>query len=103
IGTSMGGSYSGAHDAVTRSARNAGVVVVASAGNNDSYVYCPACYDSAIAVAGLTSSLARGSYSNRGPEVDYAAPGSSISAAVGSSGFASKSGTSMAQPHVTGI
>lgn len=103
VGTSMGGTYSGGHDAVTRAARNAGTLLIGAAGNNDSYVYCPACYDSAIAVAGLTSSLARGSYSNRGPEVDYAAPGSSISAAVGASGFQSKTGTSMAQPHVTGI
>jgi subtilisin family serine protease len=64
-------------------------------------------YDCVIAVAAITSSGAKASFSNFGAAtVDLAAPGAAIVSTVpgkaGSSAYASYSGTSMATPHVTG-
>ena len=64
-------------------------------------------WDCVIAVAALTSSGARASYSNYGATtVDLGAPGSGIYSTLpgknGASTYGSYSGTSMATPHVTG-
>jgi thermitase len=84
------------------------VVVVAAAGNDGTLgVLYPAASANVIAVASTDASNNRSSFSNYGPEIDLAAPGSSIystywSAASGSTYF-TKSGTSMAAPHVAGL
>lgn len=103
INLSTGGGFSGAEAGVMMQLEAAGIVVCASAGNNDSYVYFPGSSEYAFAIAGLTSSLVRGSYSNQGPQVDFAFPGSGISGATGASSFGNKTGTSMAAPHCAGL
>jgi hypothetical protein len=56
-----------------------------------------------IAVASITSSGARSSFSNYGATtVDLGAPGSSIESTLPNNTYGSYSGTSMATPHVTG-
>ena len=88
---------------------DAGIVSVFAAGNdygsnNDSVPSYPASYTSPsiIAVAASDSNDNRSDFSNVGPtSVDLAAPGSGIYSTI-PSGYGSKSGTSMATPHVTG-
>ncbi len=101
---SIGGSYSGAVDGLIWQWRDAGRLLVAAAGNNGgSTVSFPAASAKGVAVGAVTKTLARSSYSQRGPELMFAAPGDGISGASGSSGFVSKSGTSMASPHIAGM
>lgn len=81
-----------------------GVVVVAAAGNQGgSTPRYPAYYANCIAVAATDSDDARASWSNYGSWIDVAAPGVSIYSTVKGTGYANKSGTSMAAPHVAGL
>jgi serine protease AprX len=96
--------------------RAAGILTVVSAGN-DGYGGCstvskpPAIYDAAYTVGATDSGDYLAGYSSRGPVVmdgsnhlkpDIVAPGSSIRSSVPGGAFGSKSGTSMAAPHVAG-
>ena len=90
-------------------AANAGVLLVAAAGNGNSSVAYPAAYPQVLAVAATSSQDRRAWYSNRGPEIDVAAPGglaegqiySTLPRSKGTYGY--KYGTSMAAPHVSAL
>jgi subtilisin len=86
-------------------AEAAGLVIVASAGNDgqgaDTVGY-PAKFGSVIAVGSTTSADQRSSFSSTGPDLELAAPGSNIYSTNPGSGYGTRSGTSMAAPHVTG-
>ena len=93
------------------SARAAGIIFVAAAGNDthivDNGTAYPAGYalDNIVTVAATDNKDALASYSNYGAgAVDLAAPGSSIYSTFNTSdtSYAIESGTSMAAPHVTG-
>ncbi|MEI6947240.1 S8 family peptidase [Paraflavisolibacter sp. H34] len=109
-----GGGYSQAmYDAIERS-NAANILFVVAAGNggadaigddNDLTASYPSGYTNAnvIAVAAMTSSGARSSFSNYGKtSVDIAAPGSDILSTIAGGAYGYLSGTSMATPHVTG-
>jgi len=87
-------------------ASKAGVLLVAASGNAgagaDTVTY-PSKFASVIAV-GSTDSADQASYfSSTGPDVELAAPGSSIYSTTLGGGYGTLSGTSMATPHVTGV
>jgi subtilisin family serine protease len=112
-----GGFSQGLQDAIGR-ANAANILFCAAAGNggsdgvgdnNDLVANYPSNYpnDNIIAVAAITNTGAKSSFSNYGnAKVDIGAPGSGIYSTVpgnaGKSAYASYSGTSMATPHVTG-
>ena len=92
-----------------RAAYKAGVLLVAAAGNygnadgqGDNVRY-PARYGSVIAVASINQNNVRSSFSSTGSTVELAAPGSSILSDRLHGGTLTKSGTSMACPHVAGV
>jgi subtilisin family serine protease len=89
------------HDAIV-SAYNAGVTIVAAAGNSGGTVSYPAAYPEVIAVSATDQNNQIASFSSRGPEVDLAAPGVNIYSTYKGQSYATLSGTSMAAPHVTG-
>jgi subtilisin len=102
-----------------QSAAGAGVTFVAAAGNDGKAVNWPAAYPETIAVsalcptgvteAKLCPSTAEGiaTFSSRGPQVAFIAPGVLIPSTVpvwhDASGIKKYSGTSMATPHVAGL
>lgn len=119
------GTVQSVNDAVNR-AIAAGVVVVVSAGNNNSNVsgQSPANVADAITVSSLSDSDGRpggtgggfgwcnssntnvddtkSNFSNWGAGVDIAAPGDCIRSAYRDGGYSNYSGTSQAAPHVAG-
>lgn len=91
--------------AVFDKAASAGIINVASAGNDGSgtdTVEYPAKFSSVIAVSATDSNDNLASYSSTGPNIELAAPGSSIYSTLPGGGYGYKSGTSMASPHVAG-
>ena len=85
--------------------RSAGIATVAAAGNSGSStgISAPGCISSAVSVGSTTDSDLVSSFSNSASWLSVYAPGSSINAAVPwSFSYGTKSGTSMASPHVAG-
>jgi len=113
--------FSATEQAVYQDIRNAGVIVVAAAGNeNSTLLGYPASYDGVVSVSAVDLTLARAPYSNHNASVDVAAPGGNtganlngdaypdgvLSAVVDgtrSADWAFYQGTSMASPHVAGV
>lgn len=104
INMSLGssGDSSVLHDAVI-AANNAGLIVVAAAGNESGAVSYPGAYTEAKAISAINSSDQFASFSNFGPQVDFAAPGVSVLSTTKGSCYATYSGTSMATPHAAGV
>ena len=113
-----GGFSQGLLDAIEDGATQ-NILFIAAAGNggrdgvgdnNDAVASYPSNYntsaagwDAVIAVAAITSSGTRSSFSNYGATtVDIGAPGSGVISTTALNTYSSYSGTSMATPHVTG-
>lgn len=97
-------SYSFTLENAINYAWNRGVVIVASAGNNNSSApYYPAYFSKCIAVAATDHKDLKASFSNYGSWVDVAAPGVSIYSTLQDQKYGYKSGTSMSAPFVSGL
>jgi hypothetical protein len=103
-----GGNYSdyctGAIGIIIDQLRDAGIATVVASGNSGytDGIASPACISSAISVGATNDSDKVASFSNSADILDLLAPGSGIVATLPGDSQGSKSGTSMAAPHVAG-
>ncbi|GMB09336.1 S8 family serine peptidase [Thermolongibacillus altinsuensis] len=109
INMSLGGYFnSPILEEAVKKAIDAGVTVVAAAGNDATDMYSiPASYEGVISVGATDNKNHLAEFSNYGPSVDLVAPGVDVYSplydyAKGST-FAELSGTSMASPIVAGV
>ena len=125
INMSLGGSsFSQADQDVCTAARNAGVIIIAAAGNESTGQWSyPASYDGVISVSAVDINAEQAHYSNYGTKIDVAAPGGDTSQDYNGDGqpdgilstcgddssgtiqyeYSFMAGTSMAAPHVAGV
>jgi subtilisin family serine protease len=87
---------------VIQAAYSRGIVLVAAAGNDAGPVNYPAKYLEVVAVSATDYQDRIAKFSCYGPEIDFCAPGVDIRSVWLNSGYAVKSGTSFAAPHITG-
>jgi subtilisin family serine protease len=99
---------------VIENTRQAGILVVASAGNSgsscDTVSDPPAIYDASFTIGATDSSDGIAEFSSRGPasytslrKPDVSAPGVDIRSSIPGGWYSRMSGTSMAGPHVAGL
>ena len=119
-----GGSFSQVEQNVLAQARNAGIIIVAAAGNSaEEAPSYPAAYDGVISVSAVDINATLAPYSNFGPTIDVAAPGGDFSTDLNADGYVDGvlstggddssgivqnvytfyQGTSMAAPHMAGV
>ena len=119
-----GGAFSQTAQNAYTAARNAGVIIIAAAGNeNTSQLSYPASYTGVVSVSAVDMNKNRAPYSNFGTAIDVAAPGGNMSVDLNNDGIGDGvlstlgddsagpiqssyefyQGTSMAAPHVAGV
>lgn len=88
------------HEAITR-AYNAGITMVAAAGNTSGAAQYPARYSEVISVGSVDGEGNISNFSANGNDVDLYAPGEGIISTGIFNGYIGTDGTSVAAPHVT--
>ena len=79
-----------------------GILMVSAVGNTGERVLYPAAYPEVIAVASTNKDDQRAWFSNRGPEVELAAPGTDLVTTGSHGDYQIQNGTSFSVPFVTG-
>jgi subtilisin family serine protease len=97
------GSSAAINDALDYAYNQNDVFINNASGNNGSSVVYPANRPEVMAVASTTHNDVKSSFSNPGPEVQVAAPGSDILSTQLGNSYGSSSGTSFASPHVAAL
>jgi subtilisin len=102
--TSACDSDNAATKAAIDNLRSVGIATVIAAGNNGfaDALSAPGCISTAVSVGSVSNSDVISFFSNQAPFLSLYAPGESILSSVLFDGFGTKSGTSMATPHVAG-
>jgi len=91
-----------AYTAAGSAALSRGCLIIAAAGNANAATGAPANSPTIMSVASLDNTLRRSSFSNRG-KIEIAGPGRDVFSSVPRpTRYGTKSGTSMATPHVAG-
>ncbi len=105
INMSYGGtSYNSSEQSALTNAYNAGVTLLAAAGNDyDTTINYPAGYSNVIGVGSTNNKDEKSSFSNYNSTVDISAPGSSIYSTYYDGSYIYMSGTSMATPMAVGV
>ena len=102
-------SFTGPPDPITlrslQLAYKRGIILIAAAGNAGpkSPLLYPGAYPEVIAVSGSDVNNKSSVFSNRGPHISVAAPGTDIMVAIPDAGFEVASGTSFSAAEVSGI
>ncbi len=103
LSVQMAGYSEALHDAVVR-AYNAGITVVAAAGNKGVDIaqtqYSPGCFEEVISVMSCSNQRYISDFSNYGTPCDFAAPGENILSTYINNEYKITSGTSMASPFI---
>jgi len=108
VNMSLGGPGSDDLEAACQAAYDAGLLLVAAAGNSGNppgradNIIAPASYESVIAVAATDKDDTRARWSSTGPDLELSAPGVEIYSTYLGGDYETHSGTSMASPHVAG-
>ena len=89
---------------VLQNAYDAGILVIAGAGNSGDLntIFAPARYDSVIAVGAIDYQDKRAEFSGTGAELELVAPGTNIMTTILGGGYNTASGTSLATAVVSG-
>lgn len=104
IQLSLEGSYTKVVALALDAAHNAGRFIACASGNNDPAITFPANYPVVVAVGATNETDMRASFSNFGPELDLAAPGTNIlTTSTVDSLYKSVAGTSYSSPQVSAL
>ncbi|MBO5303398.1 MAG: S8 family serine peptidase [Lachnospiraceae bacterium] len=95
--------YSQVLEQAVKDAYDAGILMVAAAGNGSGEVEYPAAFSEVMAVAATSPDAEISDFCNTGEELDVAAPGEKIRVASYFDGTVVTHGTSIAVPHVVGV
>lgn len=95
--------YSAALEQAVKDAYNAGILMIGAAGNEGESVEYPAAFEEVMAVVATDEEANISDFSNRGDELEIAAPGEKVKVSGFFDGTSVTHGTSIAVPHVVGV
>ena len=93
--------YSQILEAKISEAAQAGILMIAAAGNKGAVEY-PAKFAEVAAVGAVTSAMTKAGFSATGEELEFVAPGVNVFSTSLIGGYCALSGTSLSAPHITG-